>query len=527
MSRPGSFYGVIGAILLLFAGVAFYLTRQPSVYVILHTLGGIAAIIAAISSAQGSITTFLGQRSTKYGAGAAFYSLLFLGVLVLVNYLSTRHHYRIDVTEAGIYSLSPQSQNVLRQLDVDLDIDAFVQAGSDPQLRELLSSYAYESDKVTWRMVDPDQRPDLAERFQVTTLPSMVLRYAGRTNVVNRTTEEDLTNGIIKITRSEKKTVYFLAGHDEPNVEDMENAGGYGVLRTALENEGYGVETVVLSSDQAVPEESNLLIVAGAQRSLLPHEIERIDAYLRDAGSALFLLPPRKTPELAAYLQGWGVQVGNDVVVDEQLQLLRGRTFTLSPFAQQYGTHPITNDLSRRGSAALTAYGLSRSVEPHDEPPDGMTPTSLVQTSPNAWAETDLDDVFEKQTVSLDDHDRQGPISLATAVTATLADPDGAEDGAEEADEATAEKAARLVVFGNAGFANNQFIGQYFNRDLVLNTVSWLVGEDELITIRPRTVRASRVQLTPEQGTTVFYLSVLILPEFLLLAGLATWWRRR
>lgn len=526
MSRPGSFYGVIGAILLLFAGVAFYLTRQPSLYVILHTLGGIAAIVAALSSAQGSITTFLGQRSTKYGAGAAFYSLLFLGVLVLVNYLSTRHHYRIDVTEAGIYSLSPQSQNVLRQLDVDLDIDAFVQAGTDPQLRELLSSYAYASDKVTWRIVDPDQRPDLAERFQVTTLPSVVLRYADRTNLVDQTTEEDLTNGIIKITRSEKKTVYFLEGHDEPSIEDMENAGGYGVLRTALENEGYGVETVVLSSDQAVPEESNLLIVAGAQRSLLPHEIERIDAYLRDAGAALFLLPPRKTPELAAYLQGWGVLVGNDVVVDEQLQLLRGRTFTLSPFAQQYGTHPITNDLSRRGSAALTAYGLSRSVEPHAEPPDGMTPTGLVQTSPNAWAETDLDDVFEQQTVSLDAHDRQGPISLATAVTATLGEPDDGEDAAEGADDTT-EKTARLVVFGNAGFANNQFIGQYFNRDLVLNTVGWLVGEDELITIRPRTIRASRVQLTPEQGTTVFYLSVLILPEFLLLAGLATWWRRR
>ena len=84
-----------------------------------------------------------------------------------------------------------------------------------------------------------------------------------------------------------------------------------------------------------------------------------------------------------------------------------------------------------------------------------------------------------------------------------------------------------MVVFGNAGFANNQFIGQYFNRDLLLNTVSWLVGEEELISIRPRTIRASRVQLTADQGTTVFYLSVLILPEILLIAGLATWWRRR
>jgi gliding motility-associatede transport system auxiliary component len=75
-------------------------------------------------------------------------------------------------------------------------------------------------------------------------------------------------------------------------------------------------------------------------------------------------------------------------------------------------------------------------------------------------------------------------------------------------------------------FANNQYIGQYFNRDLLLNSVSWLIGEEGLMSIRPRTIRASRVQFTAEQGTAIFYLSVLILPELLLIAGLAVWWRR-
>jgi ABC-type uncharacterized transport system involved in gliding motility auxiliary subunit len=140
----------------------------------------------------------------------------------------------------------------------------------------------------------------------------------------------------------------------------------------------------------------------------------------------------------------------------------------------------------------------------------------LVQTKPGSWAETNLEEVFEKQTVSLDDQDRKGPISLAAVVTADLKEMGG-----------ELEETARMVVFGDAGFANNQRIGQYFNRDLLLNTISWLVGEEELISIRPRTMRASKVQLTPEQGTTVFYLSVLILPEILLIVGLASWWRRR
>ena len=59
-----------------------------------------------------------------------------------------------------------------------------------------------------------------------------------------------------------------------------------------------------------------------------------------------------------------------------------------------------------------------------------------------------------------------------------------------------------------------------------MNSVGWLVGEADLVSVRPRNVRASRVQLTQEQGTTIFYLSVLVIPELLLIAGIAVWWRR-
>ena len=117
MARLGSFYGVVGVILLLFAGVAYFLTRHFSPYVLVHTLTGLVAVIGALVSSRGSVKTFLGERSTKYGASAAVYSLLFIGILILVNYLSTRHHHRFDLTEAKVYSLSPQSENVLRQLD--------------------------------------------------------------------------------------------------------------------------------------------------------------------------------------------------------------------------------------------------------------------------------------------------------------------------------------------------------------------------------------------------------------------------
>ncbi|MGE0824153.1 MAG: GldG family protein [Candidatus Binatia bacterium] len=513
MARLGSFYGVVGFILLLFAGVAYFITRVFSTYVVVHLLLGSLAVIVYLSSSQGSIKTFLGERSTKYGISAAFYSLVFFAVLVAVNYLSARHHHRFDLTQSGVFSIAPQTQNVLQKLDKPLEIQAFVEAGSDPVLRDLLESYRYVSDKVKFRLIDPDKQPDLAEKFGISAVPSLHLQYGDRTNVVTRISEEEITNGIIKVTKAERKVVYFLSGHGEPDVTDVQAPRGYGQLKTALDNESYEVKPLVLSADAAIPDETDVLVVAGAERSLLDHEVTAIDTYLKKGKHALFLLNPRVTPELASYLQKWGVKVGDDVVVDEQIQLLKGRTFTLTPFVTTYGAHPITEDFSHR--TALTAYGMTRSVEPHADGIPGVTPVSLAQTGPNAWAETDLENLFQHQTVRLDETDRKGPISLAVAVTANLKDMEAGQEGT-----------SRLVVFGDAVFADNQHIQQYFNRDMVLNAINWLVGEEGLVTIRPRTLQASRVQLTQEQGTVIFYLSVLILPELLLIAGLAVWWRR-
>jgi ABC-type uncharacterized transport system involved in gliding motility auxiliary subunit len=89
------------------------------------------------------------------------------------------------------------------------------------------------------------------------------------------------------------------------------------------------------------------------------------------------------------------------------------------------------------------------------------------------------------------------------------------------------DKSSRLVAFGSDEFVDNKFLNDFYNRDLMLNSVNWAVGEDKQITIRARSVRASRIQLTSDQVTRIFYLSVLIVPELLLLLGISVWSRRR
>jgi len=175
-----------------------------------------------------------------------------------------------------------------------------------------------------------------------------------------------------------------------------------------------------------------------------------------------------------------------------------------------YGPHPITATFTKQ-----TVFPMVRSVTPIDPAKPGLMVTPLAKTSDSSWAESDLVGIFQKQTAAFGKGDIKGPITVADAVEANLALLNWGKGN------------ARMVVFGDTGFANNQYLQNFFNRDFVMNAVDWLAGEANAITIRPRTLRASRFSLTIGEFDVVFVLSVLLIPELLLIIGIAVWWERR
>lgn len=84
-----------------------------------------------------------------------------------------------------------------------------------------------------------------------------------------------------------------------------------------------------------------------------------------------------------------------------------------------------------------------------------------------------------------------------------------------------------MVVFGDSDFVANQWLGIQGNRDFFLNTVNWLAQQENMIAIRPKDPEDRRVTLTRDQQTRIAYLTLLIIPGLILLAGVQTWWRRR
>jgi len=188
--RSASLFGILGLLFLGFGFVATPLVGVSDPYVLLNLIAGAALVLGYLAFGLEDFRTVLGQRSTRYGAGAFVYTLLFVALVVGGNYISSRHHHRWDLTEAGIYTLAPQSKKVVENLQQDLQMTGFVEAGQDPQLDTLLGSDQYAAPQhVKYRLVDPDKEPALVDQMKITALRSVNLQYGKESFVVTNPTE--------------------------------------------------------------------------------------------------------------------------------------------------------------------------------------------------------------------------------------------------------------------------------------------------------------------------------------------------
>lgn len=502
--------GLTGFLLTFFGVVSYVGYGVLEAYGAIHLVLGTACIAVWLGLRFRDLRSLLSSRRTQQGTNLLVSTVVFLTLLVLLNVLATKREYRLDFTEAGVFSLSPQAVRVLQGLDGPLRLEAFVEGGIQPDTRLLLESFQVHSAGIEIQMVDPDREPARTEAAGIGAYGTVRVAYEGRSTNVPSPTEESLTNAIIKITRAQRQTICFLEGEGEPSLTNASAPDGYAEARKAMENENFAVSALPLLEKGRVPESCDILGVADPRRPLSDGVLRSIRDFLQGGGSMIFLLPPRSGDQLAPLLADWGISLGQDIVVDEVVRLFEGPTLGLNPIVSIYGAHPITLALRER-----TLFPFTRSVRPMP-PRDGITSVTLARTSPTSWAETNLDEVFRNSEASLDteEGDESGPVSVAVAVSANLSELNRG-DGE-----------TRLVVFGTARLANNQNLSQVYNRDLFLNSIAWLANEEDLVSIRGKTIRSSRVRFTEGEATTIFYLSVLVFPEIVLLIGLAVWWRR-
>ncbi|MEL6495669.1 MAG: Gldg family protein [Cyanobacteria bacterium J06623_7] len=500
-------------IVLLFSGVALLvggivaatITGSWSTAPLVLSCLGIACLLFRLWL-WGQKYRFWQRRSTITGAGAIAKTALVLLAIGIINGIGIGFDRRWDVTENQVYTLGEQSQTIVSNLERPLEVLVF-DRNQNPELERLLQNYRRYSDKFQFRYINPEQEIGLAQQFGIQSLGEIHLSYEGKQQKLDlgnvaageTLTETRLTNGIERIQRDRSIKIYFLQGHGEASLNLVE--GGLAQAVNNLKARGYEVKELNLASTGKIPPDASLIAIAGATRKLLAAEVSSIEQYLNEGGNLLLLLTPNTEIGIEAILSNWGIELDNRLVVDGSNA---GNAMGFGPavaIINQYGQHPITESFRNGISLFPEARPLKIIAKPN------ISAVAIARTNVQTWAESDL----RQEQITFDiNQDLSGPLNLAIAYNRQQPNP------------------SRLVTFGSTTFVTNGWFEQQLNGDLLLNSISWLVGEDKNpLQIRSKEIANRRINLSTVQTSFISWLALRIMPFLALVGGVYIWRRRK
>jgi ABC-type uncharacterized transport system involved in gliding motility auxiliary subunit len=454
---------------------------------------------------------WLKARQTKYGAYAGIYLLVVLAILVVVNILANRYNKSLDTTSNKRYSLSEQTAKIVKGLKQNATITYFNQSTHFQEGKDLLDEYANLSPKVHVAYVDPDKSPELARTAGIRNFGAAVVQVGAKKEVAKDMTEEGITGAFIRDLKGTTRTVCFVTGSGEHQIDNTER-DGFSHFKDLLARDEYQSKSIDLLQNAAVPADCTTVVIAGPTHDYQQPEVDAIKNYVEGGGRAFFMLDPPiqfgsseigANDALTSVLESWGVTLDKNMILDLNPV---GQLAGLGPqvvLVTSYSSQPIVSDMG--GSAV--GIPLSRSLDIKDT---GKTSVQkLFDSSGSSLATSNLN----SPEVSVSDpKNRKGPFTIAAAGTYNT--------GKENSQ-------GRFVVAGSSTWAANRFLGFNGNSDLALNAVNWLSSDEDLISIRPKPPEDRRITMTRAQLIMVRSVSQFVLPLIVVIAGTMVWWKRR
>ena len=480
------------------------------------------AIFARVRFAD--FMNFFISRQARYGANVALSIVGIIGIVVFVNAIVVqRFDKKADLTKLQLYTLSEQTQTVLKDLKKEIRVIAFFSddtSQSAARAKDMLELYQRETEFLTISFKNPYIDLQLRDKYQLRYDGTIIFDSEDRYEKVTAVEEQKFTSAILKLIRDETKKVYFLVGHKEHEISDFNN-NGYSEVQTELENQNYAAFPLSLLTEPDIPADCELLVIAGPKNPLRRNEIDIVAKYLKRNGKLLLMLDPSVASTedvnrgLVGLMKRWGIAIGNDLVIDEtQFVPLFGPRAPVPGFE----LHEIT-----RSMRDPVAFPVTRSVTPITDRASNLSVKSLAKTiggTDDSWGEKQrgTDGTFSGAFTYTLGADTPPPVSVAVA----------AEQKIDQNSDGNASRSpTRIVVFGDSDFAVNAAFREA-NRDLFLSTINWLTLEEDLIAIRPIDLQGQTLrQMRVHDIRLVQITSVFLIPSIVFIAGLIVWWQRR
>ncbi len=524
VGAAGLMIGIIGLIwqggLTLFVGIPLAL--------------GILGIALWIVLTPKEFIAFITGRQARRGTTAVFSTLLLVGITALIFLLFQRAAISLDLTVAGRFTLSTETEDVLKHVTRPIRITGFYTAKS-LALRELDDEFyrLYESETnglISRQYINPDEQPALAQRYGVTGDAQDFISYVNADGSTDLTTlaliphdtqgdnqERDVTQAIARLLYSGTLTVYFDTGLGERDPNDVTAAGISGIAQGVRESGlvAYTLDLADLAKkNQNIPGNAAALVLTRPTTDLNDAEIGIVDAYLK-RGGALFLMTDvlfnedpflKQSGAFNNYLwTNYGLRALDAAVVD---QAASGQTPLDSISAYVYPQ----SDMGKRIDPTKnpTVFHLARPLEVNPQAAQYVLNGAVITSSQASYGETNFKDLGETNTYHFDQGaDLPGP--LTTVAWAY-----------------NSQTKAKIVLIGDSDFVSNGQVMTGGNGVLFTDSMSWLSGLSTRISFAPQmyNVGVPLMFVSAQTLDLVAFLTVILLPGAVLVTGLGIWLRR-
>jgi ABC-type uncharacterized transport system involved in gliding motility auxiliary subunit len=525
------------SLLVLALGVALFYIEQQLSYLSIGLLicSGMTLVILLgmavtyrVNATNSRFITFFEPKRWKKFATIMLITIASVTFIGGSNYLANSSTLRWDITKDKQHTLSANTVEFVSVLERDIQLTALYVGVPPKYLQDLFNEYERASGGVvTTEIIDPIEQVAYAATFGnvINSQEQKVIVQSGNNRkdvdfTQDSLSEERLTNAIASVSRAQK-TVYFLTGHGEYSIDNEENTGLSKFTQLLAANNILS-KPLMLGISQSIPDDSDVLIIAGPKNELTEEEENLIEGYLLKGGDALFLIEHtvvttpdkplnaaqmRQNPDLNSLLNKWGLNVESDIVVDLTSHV---GDDVGSPATKNYQKHKaITEGLD------YTFYVRPRSINLLENRRPNIKHAVIASTAStkNSWAESNrnLDVKFDKGI------DTAGPVPFSYVVI-------------DEKDAESIKKGqtsdTRLIVFTDADFLTNVYIDQYSNAQMGLNIVNWLSELDYKAFLGNKKIAVERLDLTSKQKRQVIVV-LFLLPFTFIIVGLIIWLRIR
>lgn len=437
----------------------------------------------------------------------------------------------IDLTANKVYSLSDASKQIAKSVNQEVNI-ILVNMSNIQSVVDFSNRYSKENDKIkVQEITDVTQHPELVAKYNLTSDSYLIIIRCGEKEKILSTydlytydyttaeekdlTEEAMTNAILDVTTESKPKIYFLTGHNESVTYYMYS------FKQILANEANEVEDLDLLIKGDIPEDCSLLAITSLDEDIEVVEKDAILKYIKNGGKIVLFADANvtkiKLPNFQKVLDEYGISISEGILIEQDTDKMLAGSPSAIIVTVNAGTS-ITQGINMYTNACFINSGKINFKDSEQLEKIGVTVETLATTSQKAFYREDL----TITSATKQESDEEGLATVGALLTKKIDN----------------ETSSKLIVYSNSLFITDMrmylsqntdsFIYYYNlanNKDLALNSISYLTGREDTIMIRKNT-EVSTYTVTEEEQITILTI-IFTVPVLVIIAGIIVWQVRR